>query len=56
MIKFNCRDYGYNCNYKIEGDNIENIIEEFNDHNIKKHKIDYGKEALMHYINRKRNQ
>ena len=52
MAKLVCQHYGYDCNFEVEGE-IENVIEEFRDHTVEEHGIDYSKEALMHFILRK---
>lgn len=51
-IKFSCRDYGFDCNFEVEGNSSE-VIEKFGDHTSKKHGIEYSKESLMQFIIRK---
>ena len=46
MIQAVCRDYGFDCDYIIEGD-IETVIDEFGKHTAEEHGIDYQKETLM---------
>ena len=53
MSVLNCRYYGFECNYEMEGD-IKKIINQFKNHMIKEHKIDYPKEILMQPILRKK--
>ena len=52
MAKLNCRDYGYDCDFVVEGE-IEHVIEKFGQHMDQVHGIDYTKEALMQIILRK---
>jgi hypothetical protein len=53
MSVLNCRYYGFECNYELEGD-IEKIAGEFKNHTSKAHRIDYPKESLAQVILRKR--
>ena len=53
MSVLNCRYYGFECNYEMEGD-IKKITDEFKNHITKEHKIDYPKEILMKTILRKK--
>ncbi|QDI89745.1 DUF1059 domain-containing protein [Candidatus Nitrosopumilus sp. SW] len=52
MAKLKCSDYGFDCDFNVEGD-TEKIIEEFGTHTEDEHGIDYPKEALMQFILRK---
>lgn len=54
MTKLCCRDYGFECDFEVEGD-TEKVILEFGEHSNKIHGIEYSKEALMHFILRKGN-
>jgi predicted small metal-binding protein len=49
MSILNCRYYGFECNYEMEG-NIKTIADEFKNHIKKEHKIDYSKEILTNII------
>ncbi len=53
MSVLNCRYYGFECNYELEGD-IEKIVDEFKNHTTEKHGIDYPKEILTQIILRKK--
>ena len=53
MSVLNCRYYGFECNYELEG-NIKKIVDEFRDHTIKEHHVDYPKELIMNTILQKR--
>ena len=52
MVKLACKDYGFECDFEIEGD-ASKVIEEFGEHTLEEHWIDYGKESLMQFILRK---
>lgn len=52
-IKFTCRDYGFDCNFEVEGNDSSEIIEKFGKHTSEEHGIEYSKESLMQFIIRK---
>ncbi len=52
MVKLSCKNYGFECDFEVEGDKSQ-VIEEFGNHTLDEHGIDYGKEALMQFILRK---
>jgi predicted small metal-binding protein len=52
MAKLVCSDYGFECDFQVEGE-IELVIEEFGKHTTEEHGIEYSKEALMQFILRK---
>jgi predicted small metal-binding protein len=52
MVKLVCRDYGFDCNFAVEGKS-ESVLEEFGKHTDEVHGIDYSKEALMQFVLRK---
>ncbi len=53
MSILNCRYYGFECNYEVEGD-IKIVVDEFKNHITKEHVIDYPKEILMNALLRKK--
>ena len=53
MVKLACQDYGYDCDFEIEGA-TEPVISRFGEHTNQEHGIEYSKEALMQIILRKR--
>lgn len=55
MTKLVCRDYGYDCEFLVEGNNIH-VIENFGMHMIEEHGIEYTKDVLMQIILRKDGQ
>lgn len=52
MVKLNCKDYGFECDFVVEGE-IEDVIDKFGFHTEEEHGIDYSKEVLMQFILRK---
>ena len=52
MSVLNCRYYGFECNYELEG-KVEKIANKFKNHVINEHGIDYSKEFLTQVILRK---
>jgi predicted small metal-binding protein len=52
MTKLKCIDYGFECDFEIEGTD-EKVIEDFRAHTEEVHGIDYSKEAVMQFILRK---
>jgi len=55
VTKLVCRDYGFDCEFLVEGDNIH-VIESFGMHMIEEHGIEYTKDALMQIILRRNGQ
>jgi len=52
MAKLKCNDYGFECNFVIEGE-MEDVIDKFRTHTDDEHGIDYSKEAVMQFLLRK---
>ncbi len=52
MVKLVCRDYGFECDFVAESEDISDIIEKFGNHTSKEHGIGYSKEALLKFIQR----
>ncbi len=52
MAKLTCSDYGFECDFKAEGE-IEVVLKQFGEHTSEVHGIEYNKEALMQFILRK---
>jgi len=53
MSILNCRYYGFECNYEMQG-NIKTIADEFKNHITKEHMVNYLKEILTNVILRKK--
>ena len=52
MPKLKCIDYGFECDFQVEGEQ-EKVIEDFRTHTEEVHGIDYSKEAVMQFLLRK---
>ena len=52
MAMLVCRDYGFECDYRIEGED-EEILEKFGRHSAQRHGIEYSSGALKQILNRK---
>lgn len=52
-VKLSCRDYGFECDFVVEGGDAASIIKQFGKHTTEEHGIEYPKEALMQFIIRK---
>ena len=53
MARLRCVDYGFTCEFEAAGETQE-VIKEFGEHTEEHHGIDYSKEALLHFIARKK--
>ena len=53
MTKLVCRDYGFDCDFVASGNDIKQVIDDYNKHSTDEHGIEYSKEALMQFIIRK---
>jgi predicted small metal-binding protein len=49
MVRAVCKDYGFDCNFIVEG-NIEKVVQEFGEHTTKKHGIEYSEETLTKFM------
>lgn len=52
MVKLRCMDYGFECDYTIEGPESL-VVERFRDHMDSEHGIDYSREAIVQFVRRK---
>lgn len=52
MAKLKCNDYGFECDFIVEGE-MEDVIDKFRAHTDDEHGIDYSKEAVMQFLLRK---
>ena len=49
MVRADCKDYGFNCDFMSEG-NIEKVVQEFGKHTKEKHGIEYSEETITKYM------
>lgn len=52
MAKLVCGDYGFECDYVVEGDE-DSVVESFREHMYTVHGIEYSKEAIVQIVMRK---
>ena len=52
MAKLKCNDYGFECDFVVEGE-MGKVIDEFREHTEEEHGIDYSKEAVTQFLLRK---
>jgi predicted small metal-binding protein len=55
MPKLCCIDYGFECNFVAEDEDIQLVLEKFAKHTLDEHGIEYTKEILFHFILRQKN-
>ena len=53
MAKLCCVDYGFECVFAAEADDVSEMIDNFAKHTLEHHGIEYSKEALMQFMLRK---
>ena len=45
MIRISCHEYGFNCDFVLD-DEIDQVVEKYNEHSEQIHGIEYEKEDL----------
>lgn len=53
MAKLCCVDYGFECAFAAESDDVSEMIDNFAKHTADQHGIEYSKEVLMQFMLRK---
>ena len=53
MVKLQCKDYGFEYDFLVEGNDTTQVILDFGKHTDDEHCIEYSKENLMQFIMRK---
>ena len=53
MAKLCCVDYGFECAFAAESDDVSKMIDDFAKHTSDQHGIEYSKEVLMRFMLRK---
>ena len=53
MVKLVCKDYGFECDFIAEDNNLAGVVEKFGKHTDEVHGIEYSKEAIMQFILRR---
>ena len=55
MVNLRCDDYGFECDYVIEG-TIEKVVFNYWEHMNNEHGIDYSKESIWGSVKRKKSE
>ncbi|MBI3640313.1 MAG: DUF1059 domain-containing protein [Thaumarchaeota archaeon] len=55
MAKLSCRDYGFECDFVADDEDIQILLTKFAKHTLEEHGIEYTKEILMQFIMRQKN-
>jgi len=53
MTKLCCVDYGFECAFTAESDDVSKMIDDFAKHTSDQHGIEYSKDVLMRFMLRK---
>jgi len=53
MAKLCCVDYGFECAFAAESDDVSKMIDDFAKHTSDQHGIEYSKDVLMRFMLRK---
>ncbi|GEM_PF-382405 len=54
MSQLICKNYGFDCNFITNGEEVIKIIKEFRKHTIQEHYIDYPEGVLMKFLRTKK--
>ena len=49
MVRAVCKDYGFDCDFVIDG-NMEKVVQEFGKHTTEKHGIEYSEETITKFM------
>lgn len=55
MVRLSCRDYGFECDYYAEGEE-DQVVEKFREHMEIEHGIEYSREGILQFVQRKLGQ
>ena len=50
MLKLRCQDYGFECNFVLDGEKNTALLEKLREHFEEEHGIDYTREAITQMI------
>ena len=53
MTNLRCQDYGYKCDYIVEGE-TNSVINGYKEHMNDVHGIDYSTESVLQFVKRKK--
>ena len=49
MVHAACKDYGFDCDFVIDG-SMEKVVQEFGKHTTEKHGIEYSDETITKFM------
>jgi len=52
MTKIACQDYGFECDFIAQGNDVDKVISEYATHSIYEHGIEYSVGTLIQVLNR----
>ena len=52
MRKIACKDYGFECDFISQGNDVDKVISEYATHSTQEHGIEYSVETLIQVLNR----
>ena len=52
MVNIRCEDYGFDCDYSLDGD-VNSVVYDYQSHMTDEHGIDYSSETLCKTIMKK---
>ena len=55
FMKLVCKDYGHDCEFIAEGENVDEIMKEFGKHTDEEHGLWYSDESLKQIVQNKYN-
>jgi len=55
VIQLVCKDYGHDCDFVAEGENVDHVMKEFGKHSDDEHGLWYSDESLKQIVQNKYN-
>ena len=55
VIQLVCKDYGHDCDFVVEGENVDDVMKEFGKHSDDEHGLWYSDESLKQIVQNKYN-
>ena len=55
VIELVCKDYGHDCGFIAEGENVDDVMKEFGKHSDEEHGLWYSEESLKQIVQNKYN-
>ena len=55
MLRLICRDYGFDCDFVVDINSTDELLDKFGSHTVREHGIEYATQVLMQILLRKQN-